>query len=246
MDNTIVTLIYGFIAGGATIVGIWVVIFNEALGKRYESFFMTFAAGVILAVSFLHLMPEALELNEKAIFYVFLGFLSFYMLESYFFIHSGPEFQHIEHFNHTRISVIAKVAFWGLLVHSLLDGITIGIGFEVDKTLGIFTALSIILHELPEGIATFSILILSHDRRRALHKSYIVALATPLGAVFSLLFIKSITEDVVGLLLSLVAGSFIYVAASDLIPATHTEKGFKNVFVLLSGVFMIYIFSLIT
>ncbi len=245
MDKTIVTLLYGFIAGGATLFGIWIVIFNESLGKKYESFFMTFAAGVILAVSFLHLMPEAQELNEKAIVFVFIGFLLFYMLESYFFIHSGPELQHIEHFNHTRISVIGRVAFWGLLVHSSLDGVTIGIGFEVDQTLGAFTALSIILHELPEGIATFSILILSQDRQKALYKSYIVALATPLGTVVSLLFIKSITEDIIGLLLALVAGSFIYVAASDLIPATHTEKGFKNVVVLLSGVLMIYIFSLI-
>ncbi len=238
-----VTLIYGLLAGLATLLGIWLFIFNEEVGKKYGPHFMTFAAGVILALAFLHLIPEAQELNEHSILYVFAGFLIFYLLESFLFIHAGPELHHIEHARDKKMHVTGQVAFWGLLLHSFIDGIIIGIGFEIGHTMGILTAVGIILHELPEGIATFSILILRDSREKALKKSCVVALATPVGTVISLLFIRDIQESVVGMLLALVGGAFIYVAGSDLIPATHTHKGFQNTAILLSGVALVYMLS---
>jgi len=240
-----ISLFYGFLAGLATFIGIWIFLLNEAKGKKYGAHFMTFAAGVILAVAFLHLIPEAQELNDQAIFYVFIGFLIFYLMESYLFIHAGPEMHHIEHAKEKKTHITGQIAFLGLLFHSFIDGITIGIGFEIGPTLGLLTALGIILHELPEGIATFSILILSDSKKTALKKSYLVALATPLGTVISLSFIHQIPDPIIGMLLAIVAGSFIYVAGSDLIPATHEHKGILNTTILLAGVFMIYFLSLL-
>jgi ZIP family zinc transporter/zinc and cadmium transporter len=245
MSNTAVTLFYGLLAGVATITGIQILILKKSLAKRYASYLMPFAAGVLLAVAFFHLIPESLELNENSILFVFIGFIIFYLMESFLFVHAGPELHHIEHFREERLQVSGQVAFVGLFLHSLIDGVIIVISFEIDRSLGIFTALGIILHELPEGITTFSLLIIGGQKKDALIKSYLVALATPAGTIISLLFIKSIPEPVIGILLALVSGTFIYVAASDLIPQTHNNKGFANSVILLSGVLVIYLMSFV-
>jgi ZIP family zinc transporter/zinc and cadmium transporter len=125
----------------------------------------------------------------------------------------------------------------------LVDGVIIGVGFELDPKLGLITALGVISHELPEGVTTFSLLINSIKRKTALRLSMAVALATPLGALMSLTFIGSLPKEVIGLLLAVAGGSFLYIGASDLIPETHGEKGFVNAGFLLLGVVILYSLS---
>jgi ZIP family zinc transporter/zinc and cadmium transporter len=133
--------------------------------------------------------------------------------------------------------------FSGLFFHSLVDGVIIGVGFQIDPKLGLITALGVISHELPEGVTTFSLLISSIKRKTALRLSMAVALATPLGALISLTFIGSLSKEVIGLLLAVAGGSFLYIGASDLIPETHEEKGFVNAGFLLLGVVILYSLS---
>jgi len=153
-------------------------------------------------------------------------------------IHSGSEIHFTAKSNpqHTK----GMVMFSGLFFHSLLDGIIIGVGFEVDPKVGVVTSMGVILHELPEGVTTFSLLINSIKEKTALKLSIAVALATPLGALISLTFIGGLSEPMVGLLLAMAGGSFLYIAASDLIPETHEEKGFINAGFLLLGVLFLY------
>ncbi len=134
------------------------------------------------------------------------------------------------------------VMFAGLFFHSLIDGIIIGVGFEIDPKLGILASLGVISHELPEGVTTFSILIQAVKRKTALKLSIAVAIATPIGALFSLAFIRNLSEPAIGLLLAMAGGSFLYIGASDLIPETH-EKGFENAGFLLLGVVFFYFLS---
>ena len=112
-------------------------------------------------------------------------------------LHSGSEIHFKAKGNpqHTK----GIVMFSGLFFHSLLDGIIIGVGFEVDPKVGLLTSVGVILHELPEGVTTFSLLINSIKRKTALKLSIAVALATPLGALISLAFIGALSESVVGL-----------------------------------------------
>jgi ZIP family zinc transporter/zinc and cadmium transporter len=133
--------------------------------------------------------------------------------------------------------------FTGLFFHSLLDGIIIGVGFEVDPKLGLLTSLGVILHELPEGVTTFSLLLNSIKRATALKMSIAVALATPLGALISLTFIGGLSEGMIGIMLAMAGGSFLYVAAADLIPETHGMKGLQNAGFLLLGVISLYFIS---
>jgi zinc and cadmium transporter len=233
-------ILYSAIAGLSTLLGIALVIINEERVVRYSHYVNSFAAGLILGVAFFHLFPESLELSENALLYIFLGFLVFYLLENLMVLHSGSEI----HFKGKRNPQHTKgmVMFSGLFFHSLIDGVIIGVGFEIDPRVGLLTSLGIILHEVPEGVTSFSLLIASIARKTALKMSVAVALATPLGALVSLAFIRGLSESTVGLLLAMAGGSFLYIGASDLIPETHEEKGVANAAFLLFGI--LFLFSL--
>jgi zinc and cadmium transporter len=233
-------ILYSAIAGLSTLLGIALVIINEERVVRYSHYVNSFAAGLILGVAFFHLFPESLELSQNALLYIFLGFLVFYLLESLMVLHSGSEI----HFKGKRNPKHTKgmVMFSGLFFHSLFDGIIIGVGFEIDPKVGLLTSLGIIMHEVPEGVTSFSLLIASITRNTALKMSIAVALATPLGALISLAFIGGLSESTVGLLLAMAGGSFLYIGASDLIPETHEEKGVANAAFLLFGI--LFLFSL--
>ena len=156
-------------------------------------------------------------------------------------IHSGSEihFKGDNNPKHAR----GRVMFSGLFLHSFIDGIIIGVGFEVEQKLGMLTSLGVILHELPEGVTTFSMLLNSIKRSAAFTMSMFVALATPLGALLSLTFIGNLSEPVVGRFIALAGGSFLYIAASDLIPETHEKMGLLNAAFLFSGVLLLYLLS---
>ena len=234
-------IFYSTIAGASTILGIIMVILKERWVLKHSHYVNSFAAGLILGIAFFHLFPESLELSENAVLFTFIGFLLFYVLENVMVLHSGSEihFKVKSNPQHTK----GMVMFSGLFFHSLLDGIIIGVGFEVDPRVGLLTSLGVILHELPEGVTTFSLLINSIKEKTALKLSIAVALATPLGALISLAFIGDLSESVVGLLLAMAGGSFLYIGASDLIPETHEEKGLENAAFLLLGVLFLYLLS---
>lgn len=233
-------MIYSTIAGLSTILGIIMVIINEERVVRYSHYINSFAAGLILGVAFFHLFPESLELSENALLYIFVGFLVFYLLENLMVLHSGSEihFRGKGNPRHTK----GMVMFSGLFFHSLIDGVIIGVGFEIDPKVGLLTSLGIIMHEVPEGVTSFSLLIASIVRRTALKMAVAVAVATPLGAAISLAFIGSLPKSTVGLMLAMAGGSFLYIGASDLIPETHEEKGLTNAGFLLLGI--LFLFSL--
>ncbi len=235
------TIFYSTIAGLSTILGIIMVILKEKWVLKHSHYVNSFAAGLILGIAFFHLFPESLELAENAVLFIFIGFLLFYLLENVMVLHSGSEIHFKEKSNpqHTK----GMAMFSGLFFHSLLDGIIIGVGFEVDPKVGLLTSLGVILHELPEGVTTFSILIASIKRKTALKLSVAVALATPVGALISLAFVGGLSEGMVGLLLAMAGGSFLYIGASDLIPETHEEKGFQNAGFLLLGALLLYSIS---
>lgn len=234
-------IFYSTIAGLSTILGIAMVLVKERWVLKHSHYVNSFAAGLLLGIAFFHLFPESLELSENALLFVFMGFLLFYVLENVMVVHSGSEIHFKEKHNpqHTK----GLVMFSGLFFHSLVDGFIIGVGFEIDPKLGLLTSLGVISHELPEGVTTFSLLVSTIKRKTALKLSIAVAVATPLGALSALTFIGNLSEAMVGLLLAMAGGSFLYIGASDLIPETHQKKGFANAGFLLLGVLFLYLLS---
>jgi len=242
----ITVLFYGCLAGIATLLGIYLMRKKQEWAIKRSHYVNSFAAGLILAIAFFHLIPEAVELSEIAAPVIFVGFFLFYMMENFLVIHSGSELHYHPSdpcLSHTS-SVTGVMAFSGLVFHSLVDGIIIGIGFELSTELGLLAAFAVISHEVPEGITSFALINETMPEKASL-LSAIVAIATPIGALFSLFFIQNLSENIIGILLGLAAGTFIYVAASDLIPHTHGNQNFRTLISFLVGAILIILLSLI-
>lgn len=232
--NTLTVVLYSLFAGSATLVGLLMTLFAGKFVKRYSFAIVSLAAGVLLGTAFLHIIPESQEMiGEGAFIWLLIGFGVFYVLESLIGSHcSGDRCRQgdedckgCEGHDHRENHVLGSVASIGLFFHSLLDGIAIAVGFEVSETLGVVTAIAVIIHELPEGIFTLSILIHSGMKKRtALWWTIVVALATPLGTVLTLLLLPDLSATVLGSLLAIAAGSFLYISAADLIPETHKKR----------------------
>jgi len=231
-------MIYGGLAGVATLAGVYLVLKNEERARRSSIHLISFASGALLAAALLDILPEALELNEGAFLFALLSFLGFYILEQNVMVHAGHEEIELcseESERHRRHSV-GMVSFLGVGFHSLLDGVIIGAGFADSLVTGIVATFSVIMHEFPEGLSMMSILIHAGFRRgRALAYSVAVALATPFGAMVSSALLQGIGPLLLGALLGIAAGSFLYIAASELIPETRWQTNPYNVPLVTAG-----------
>jgi len=232
-------LIYGSLAGLATILGVLLVMYKRKLAEKYSIYFVSFAAGVLLAVSFFELIPEALELYEGSLVIVLIGLIVFYLLESFITIHVCKEEGCESH-------KIGLMSFFGLGFHSLIDGVIIGVSFGISSVLGLITTIAIISHEFPEGLIAASLMLGSKlSKKKVVIYSLLVALATPIGAVLAYLFLGNVGENVLGMLLGLAAGSFLYVAMTNLIPELHKNVSKMNFVLMLFGILFVYLLGLI-
>ncbi len=229
------SVLYGAVAGLATIGGIYILLANEKWALRNSILFISFAAGVMLTVAFTNLLPEAIEATDKALPVVLVTLIAFYVVEHIIMIHSCAEEECSTH-------PMGWMGFIGIGFHSLLDGMAIGVGFEAGFKVGLATAIGVLLHEVPEGINMTALLIHSgYEKRRTVMLSWLVALAIPLGAVISHLLFKGVSENILGILLAIAAGSFIYISAADLIPETHRNSRKTNIVLVITGGLLVYI-----
>jgi ZIP family zinc transporter/zinc and cadmium transporter len=238
-------LLAGGIAGAATFAGMMLILAREVWSRRHSASLVSFSAGVLLGVGFLHIIPEALEMTAQAPYYILLTFILFYFLEHHLLIHAGHEEQHHLHLTaddcrdgcSSHPHPLGMVAFVGMALHSAIDGMVIGTGYEVSHDLGILAALGVIAHEVPEGIAMLAILLHYGWRRRsAIQLTSFVAVATPLAAFATYALVRGLTPTVLGALLATAGGSFVYIAASDLIPESHRSRGLPATVALCLGI----------
>jgi zinc and cadmium transporter len=128
--------------------------------------------------------------------------------------------------------------------HNFIDGILIASAFIVDINLGLITALAIIVHEIPQEISNFSILINSgYSLSRTLLMNVITGFAMIIGAILAY-FVLNDLEFLIPIILAFAASSMIYVAISDLIPSLHKKveikQTFQQTFSIFLGVLIIY------
>jgi ZIP family zinc transporter/zinc and cadmium transporter len=238
-------LIAGSFAGTATFAGMYLVLAREEWSRHYSAVLVSLSAGVLLGVGFLHILPEAMELTTRAPLFIVLAFVLFYFLEHHLLIHAGHEEQHHVNLNvddcHddccSRAHPMGWVAFIGMGLHSVIDGMIIGTSFGVDSDLGLLAALGVIAHEVPEGIAMIAILLhYGWSRGKAIQLTSFVALATPGAAILTYALVNNLPEPLLGALLAVAGGSFIYIAASDLIPESHRSRGLSASLALCLGI----------
>jgi ZIP family zinc transporter/zinc and cadmium transporter len=225
-------IIYSLIAASAAMLGALVVLTFHKWSEKNSFLIINFAAGVMLALAFTHLIPEGLELNSKTMIYVLLGFLIMFFLQFVVLFHPCHDEKCSKHTGVTSIV--------GLSLHSIIDGLIIAVGFEVNNNIGILTTIASLLHKLPDGITISGILLHSNASKKKIFKfSLLTACFTPVGTILGIFLFKDISASVLGALLSLTAGSFIFLSASDLIPETHKCKNRFAPFMLFVGAIVI-------
>jgi zinc and cadmium transporter len=215
-------LIASAVAAGVTSLGIYTIRHVEGWGRRNTTYFMSFAAGVLIAASFLHIIPKSLSMNPYAHVYLLSGFLGLYLFNWFitaFVCEKDP--RKAEY----GIGIIPTL---GIGFHSLIDGFVYSIAFTVSAFTGFLTTAGMVLHEFPEGIITYLLLVRGgfSDRRSLLLAFFAAALSTPLGMLISYPFISQIGRPLLGALLAVSAGALVYVGATHLLP--HAEREHKK------------------
>jgi ZIP family zinc transporter len=208
-----------FIVGLATIVstflgGLFAIRFKDKL-----HLILGFSAGAVLGVALFDLIPESFNLAGKsfAISLVTLliaaGFSFYLILDRYFSLHCHGE--ECKKTSHRGSFGAATLSF-----HSFLDGVGIGLAFKVSPVVGGVVAAAVLTHDFSDGINTVGMILKNQGNRKlALRWLAIDALAPAIG-VFSTLFF-SVPENILGLILAVFTGLFLYIGASDLIPESH-------------------------
>ena len=186
------------------------------------------AVGVLLGDAFLHLIPEATEqLGSVATvgIYTMAGFVLFFAIEK------GVRWQHRHDVyspdSPDAIQPMARMNLVGDAVHNFMDGILIAGSFAVDPVLGWATTAAIVMHEIPQELGDIGALLCGgYSPRRAVWLNFLCALAVIPGVVATLL-VGQVFENVQIYLLPIAAGGFIYIAASDFLPALHRGEPFQ-------------------
>lgn len=221
MANLGIVIFYSLIGGVFSLIGGFLLLSSKKRAKALATYATPFAAGALLAAAFLDLLSEAAHQGdtERALLAALVGILLFFLLERFlrWFHHHH---QHDPPKKDPNVSLIVI----GDSVHNFIDGIAIAAGFLVDVPTGIVVTLAVAAHEIPQEIGDFGLLLhKGMSRRNVILVNVFSAVATTLAAVvfFQLGHGTELALDVV---LGLVAGFFIYIAASDIIPSIHKNE----------------------
>jgi zinc and cadmium transporter len=199
---------------------------REELLSKVLIALVAFSAGLLIGSAFFHLLPKAIEIAELSPLSVFsnlmLGFCILFVLEQFISWHH----HHVA--RHPEIKSFSYLLLFSDAIHNFIDGLVLAASFLTSIPLGVITSFAIALHEIPQEIGDFGTLIYGgFDRVKALILNYISASTILLGSVVGYVLFGFLKALIV-ILLPIAAGSFIYIACSDLIPEIKLETGLRR------------------
>ncbi len=215
MQNAVLVMTIACAAFGATMIG---GVFAISLRDRLH-LVLGFSAGAVIGVSFFDLMPEALETGavwgpRTLMLVCAAGFFLYTLIDRAVMLHTGGEGEHCHH--HAR----GWMGAGSFSAHSFLDGFAIGIAFQASRAVGIIVAVAVLIHDFSDGLNTVNVVVRNGgDRKMAIRWLLTDAIAPVLGAAVSLFVV--LPDHVIGLVLALFSGFFLYIGASDLLPESH-------------------------
>lgn len=194
---------------------------------------VSFSTGMLLGTGVLNLIPEAFESGEslhRLSWVMLAGFVGFFLLEKSFLMRHSHHHEgdgHAHHHGHDK----REAGPGGLLIlvgdsfHNFTDGVLIAAAFMADPMLGWSTALAVALHEIPQEIGDYIVLINAGlSRRRALTYNVISGLSSVVGGILAWWFLSS-AQALVPMVIALAASGLIYIALADLVPDLHRQRG---------------------
>ncbi|WP_320047600.1 ZIP family metal transporter [uncultured Ilyobacter sp.] len=233
MENTFwIGFFWSLFATIVTSAGIYTIRKFADWGKNNTTYFICFAVGVLISSSFLHIIPKSFSMNPQAPKYLLGGFFGLYMFNRFltaFVCEKDPEKLDYN---------IGLITILGIGLHSFIDGFIYSVSFTVSIFTGFLATTGMVLHEFPEGIITYLVLIKSgfSERSSFLMSFLAAALTTPLGMLVSYPLISRINQSKLGALLALSGGALIYVGATHLLPKAEEEHKKFSLIVLATGI----------
>lgn len=226
------TLIALVVISAISLVGAATLVLSPRVLQRGLFVLISFAAGTLLGNTFLNLLPEIAESEQgfdlTASFTVLGGLVAFFVLEKILHWHHS----HVPHEEVLHPVAVANLV--GDALHNFVDGTIVAGTFLVSPKLGLATAVSVAIHEIPQELGDFGILVHAGMKpKKVLLLNLTSALAALVGGALTLVF-ASVTE-VGRYVLPFTAGAFIYIAATDLIPELHKEPELRKSFTQLGG-----------
>jgi len=195
---------------------------------------------VLIAASFLHIIPKSIAMNDQAPVWLLVGFMGLHLFNRFitaFVCERDPGKQNF---------ALGLVPMIGIGFHSLLDGFIYSIAFEVSILTGFLATMGMVLHEFPEGIITYVLLRRSgfSDRRAMWLAFFATAFTTPAGMLLSYPVVSDFNQESLGVLLALSAGALVYVGATHLLPKAEQERRRYSLVALSGGVLVAVIMVL--
>jgi zinc and cadmium transporter len=228
-----------------SLVGVFGLSLKQDVLKKYVFIFVSLAVGALLGDAFIHLIPEAIEeignIDLIAVL-VIIGVFLFFILEK--FIHWHHHGSDIEE-NH--IHPVGKMILFSDGLHNFMDGVIIAASYMISIEIGIATTIAVILHEIPQEIGDFGVLIhAGYSKTKALFLNFVSALFSVLGAI-TVFFLGEFADSAIKWFIPLAAGGFIYIAIADLIPELHKEKNkfYSVIQVFVAGIGVLLMYALL-
>jgi zinc and cadmium transporter len=244
MIGTFILIILStLLVSAIALLGIVTVLFRVKV-EKFTDFLVALSIGALIGGAFLHLIAEAAEEKamEEVFIFVIVGFIFFFFIEKLF------HWRHC-HDSKCKIHSFAYMSLLGDSIHNFIDGIIIAGSFIASFELGIASVIAIVIHEIPQEIGDFGVLVHGGMRKKqALFFNFLTALAAVLGGIAGF-FVITYFEVSLSFLLAFAAGGFIYIAASDLIPELRKEqklaRSLLHFAIIIIGIIIMYFLKIL-
>ena len=227
-------------------------LFGGLFAVKYKNklhLIMGFTAGVLLGVVSFDIFPEIISRVNAGGFKpvepmiaLVLGFLLFHILEKSIMLHHAHEGDYAEH-KHPHVGVASAIALAG---HSFMDGVGIGLGFQVNPAVGLLVAIAVISHDFTDGMNTVTLMLNNHNSTKKSKIFLLIDSFTPvLGARSTLFF--SVSSHFLVWYLGFFAGFLLYIGVSDILPEAHSKNSStKLISLTVLGVVLVFLITRIT
>jgi|SRR3989339_149089 len=227
MDVLFYSIIATFVVSVISFVGIVTLFLKDRILNKIVFYLVAISAGSLMGGAFLHLIPEAVESIEGEhgidviVIAVLIGFALFFILERVLHWHHCHQ-----HGGDCSVHPFTYLNLIGDGLHNFIDGVVIVAAFSLSTELGVATTIGVILHEIPQEISDFGVLIYGgFTKGKALLFNFLSGITAIFGALCGFVLIN-VAQEAMPLLIGITAGGFIYISASDLIPELHKESKF--------------------
>jgi zinc and cadmium transporter len=229
MSSAIYAIISVIIVSLISIIAAIPLLIKKKFSKRLLLFLLSISVGVILSTVFMDFLPEAVSHGYTlgVAINILLGFLCLFVVEKFVHWHHSKKCADSE-YGHGHAYSLAPINLIGDGVHNFIDGLVIAGSYAVDISLGITATIAIIFHEVPQEIADFGVLLYSgFSKKKALFFNFLSAIVAIGGTVVGLILVNKL-HGFTQFIIPFAAGSFLYIAASNLLPELHRHCKLKE------------------